>query len=196
MRLILARHGQSLANVDPMHADNDQAPLTEIGRQQADHLGRWLKENEPDIDHIMCSPFTRAHETANIANKYLNLPLEVNPDLGELNMEIIGTLPRREHPFQRDSVIHHEQYAAYYGAYEAKVQRALNMICVDINRPKPILIVSHGGTTSTLLRLILERPDIRFNLNNTSLTVVSWKRGHWYIETLNGIAHLPKELVT
>ncbi len=77
-RLWLVRHGQSAGNVarDQAHAaglerialtmrDVD-VPLSELGQQQADALGRWFAEGSgngrPEV--ILCSPYARARETA------------------------------------------------------------------------------------------------------------------------------------
>src|SRR5436190_97717 len=77
-RLWLVRHGQSAGNVarDAAHAagldriaiagrDVD-VPLSPLGEQQADALGRWFAagrgNGRPEV--ILCSPYLRARETA------------------------------------------------------------------------------------------------------------------------------------
>ena len=77
-RLWLVRHGQSAGNVarDRAHAlgqdriavdgrDVD-VPLSPLGVQQAEALGRWFGDGKADgrPDVILCSPYARAQETA------------------------------------------------------------------------------------------------------------------------------------
>ncbi|MGZ8310921.1 MAG: histidine phosphatase family protein [Allosphingosinicella sp.] len=77
-QLWLIRHGQSAGNVArdeavaarkpliDLHVRDVDVPLSPLGHQQADALGRWfaaLPEAErPEV--VMCSPYVRARETA------------------------------------------------------------------------------------------------------------------------------------
>jgi broad specificity phosphatase PhoE len=194
MRLILARHGQSFGNIDPS-AWPDPV-LTPLGEQQADRLGRWLQTNRPEIDLILCSPLKRARMTAEIVNQYLNLPLQVNDDLAEINQFDLPLLPRRTNPFEPGSIHYPPETNGYYEAYCTQVKRALAYITADLVRPKPLLVVSHGGTSATILRLILERHDIFFWTRNTGMHFLQWDDGRWSIEGLNFTSHLPPELIS
>jgi 2,3-bisphosphoglycerate-dependent phosphoglycerate mutase len=85
--LWLLRHGQSLGNVandrarrqavDRLDiADRDMdVPLSELGRHQAAAFGRWLRtlpsEDRPDV--VVCSPYVRAVETAELALAHANV---------------------------------------------------------------------------------------------------------------------------
>ncbi len=193
MRLILARHGQALSNIDPNYPGLD-SPLTPLGEQQADRLGHWLKEREPEIDHILFSPLQRAARTAEIINQHLNRPMIANDDLREI--ERVAPLPSRRDPFKADTTYVPDSNDGYYDQYRAQVQRALGVIGADLNRPKPLLVVSHGGTASTLLRLIFERHDFRFWTYNTGLHVLAWSEGIWRVECLNGVLHLPADMLS
>src|SRR3954454_7366212 len=76
----LVRHGQSAGNVardaaeaaglpliDILTRDVD-TPLSDLGREQAHALGHWFgalpDPLRPTV--VLCSPYVRAHETANI----------------------------------------------------------------------------------------------------------------------------------
>lgn len=77
-RLWLVRHGQSAGNVArdlahesgqsriPLEMRDVDIPLSQLGEQQADALGRWFARGEgngrPDV--ILCSPYKRARDTA------------------------------------------------------------------------------------------------------------------------------------
>jgi uncharacterized phosphatase len=195
MRLILARHGQAVSNVDPTYVGHD-APLTEIGVRQAHLLGEWLKTHAPEIDRIVCSPLQRAHNTAKIVNEYLRLPLTVHDDLEEMREFVANSLPQREHPLQPESEFRTPDYLPYYEGYREQVARALAYLTADVHRAEPTLVVSHGGTMATLMRLIMERHDLRIHTNNTAMIDVSWSEGKWYLWGLNMIRHLPDDLIT
>jgi probable phosphoglycerate mutase len=196
MRLILARHGQSFGNVDPAaHAGRD-APLTPLGEKQADQLGQWLKESEPDIDAVLYSPLRRARQTAEIANAYLQLPLSVDERLAEIERYDLPLLPRRMHPLQPETAHADPAGDGYYDLYKDRVKAALTDLLADLMRPKPILVVSHGGTSATILRLIVERHDIYFLTNNTGLHVLEWSDGRWRIHGLNQLRHLTPDLIS
>jgi broad specificity phosphatase PhoE len=194
MRLILARHGQSFGNIDP-GAWPDPA-LTPLGEQQADRLGCWLQANQPDIDLILCSPLRRARMTAEIINQFLNLPIQIDDDLTEISRFDLPLLARRTDPFDPASVHYPPESDGFYEAFCAQVRRALGRITADLARPKPLLVVSHGGTSATILRLILERHDIFFWTRNTGLHFLQWDDGRWGIDGLNITSHLPPELIS
>jgi len=84
MRLLLVRHGQSLANIDArMQGDDD--PLTEIGRAQAEAVGLHLRERG-DVTHLYASPLARARETALIISKHIEVEPVFEPGLAEINV--------------------------------------------------------------------------------------------------------------
>ncbi|MEJ2886674.1 histidine phosphatase family protein [Actinomycetospora aeridis] len=91
LRLVLARHGQTPSNVDHLlDAVVPGPPLTDLGRAQAEALGRELAEGvEGTITGLYHSEALRARETATIVAGHLGLePVEVpgvyEAQLGEL----------------------------------------------------------------------------------------------------------------
>ena len=93
----IVRHGQSAGNVardaaeaaglpliDIMTRDMD-TPLSDLGREQARALGRWFREmgEEQRPTVVLCSPYVRARETAELVLEAAGLPrdrLTFNPD--------------------------------------------------------------------------------------------------------------------
>jgi len=79
------RHGQSEFNVRFAATGRDpgieDAPLTELGKRQADAAGRRLKG--AGFARIMVSPYTRALQTAHIINDHLGLPIAVEQTIRE-----------------------------------------------------------------------------------------------------------------
>lgn len=83
--MILLRHGESRFNlafgrtrIDPGIPD---APLTETGQAQA--LAAAAELSELGLTRILCSPYTRALQTASIVAGILELPISVLALVGE-----------------------------------------------------------------------------------------------------------------
>lgn len=72
--LYFCRHGESEANVAGVWSGQLETPLTANGRKQAKAAGQAAKDIK--IDHIMCSPLSRAHDTAKIIAGEIGFPLD------------------------------------------------------------------------------------------------------------------------
>jgi phosphohistidine phosphatase len=62
LHLYLIRHADAVSREDPNFADDDR-PLTELGKRQAEALGRALAGHGIKFSAILCSPLPRAQET-------------------------------------------------------------------------------------------------------------------------------------
>lgn len=85
--MFFMRHGQSEFNVrinrtgrDP---DMPDAPLTEMGQQQ---VRRAAERFEEKIDLIVASPYTRALQTASLVADVHNVPMIIDPVVGEYRL--------------------------------------------------------------------------------------------------------------
>src|ERR1700679_3079279 len=76
-RILLVRHGQSLANSGERTSDPDTNPLTELGRSQARSFVDRL-DCKPTL--FIVSPFLRAQQTAApLRQKFPDVPVEEWP---------------------------------------------------------------------------------------------------------------------
>ncbi len=78
--IYFVRHGQTLMNTKHVHQGPEE-PLTELGKKQAAAVALILKKK--NIDVIITSPFVRAHETASIIARELDLPLSITESVKE-----------------------------------------------------------------------------------------------------------------
>lgn len=77
MRLILVRHGESEWNKIGRYQGQEDAPLSELGQQQAQALAQRLKREKLDV--IYASPLQRANNTARaIAEFHPEVPLSTS----------------------------------------------------------------------------------------------------------------------
>lgn len=84
MRLILVRHGESEWNKIGRYQGQIDAPLSDLGRQQASALANRLKREK--LDAIYISPLQRAGDTGRaIAEFHPDVPLTVDPALLEIH---------------------------------------------------------------------------------------------------------------
>lgn len=69
-QLLLLRHGKSDWNVD---VDDFERPLKKRGKQAAQRMGVWLRQQELVLDYILSSPAARALNTAEKLSKAMGL---------------------------------------------------------------------------------------------------------------------------
>src|SRR2546426_7097338 len=84
MRLLLARHGESVWNAEKRFQGHTDIELSARGRAQAEALGRALRGYRVTAAYV--SPFHRARETAEIALRESGVPLTVIEELRELSL--------------------------------------------------------------------------------------------------------------
>ena len=82
-RLILVRHGQSLANANNLFAGHSDFDLSEFGHKQAACAASYLAQHET-IDHIYASDLLRAYHTATPIGEALGLPVIKDTGLREI----------------------------------------------------------------------------------------------------------------
>ncbi|MGD2065302.1 MAG: histidine phosphatase family protein, partial [Dehalococcoidia bacterium] len=73
--LILARHGQTLWNVNKIYRSRSDICLDELGIKQAELLGKYLSNY--GLKAIYSSPLKRALDTANSVAKYQKIDVQI-----------------------------------------------------------------------------------------------------------------------
>ena len=84
MRLLLARHGESLWNAERRFQGATDIALSDRGRAQAEALARGLRGYRVRAAYV--SPYRRAVETAELALRGTGLPLVIDEELRELSL--------------------------------------------------------------------------------------------------------------
>lgn len=84
-RIIMVRHGQSIANLEGRFAGYSNFNLTELGYSQAELAARYLHDNMCEkVDKIYSSDLLRAHNTAVPFSKLYSLPINDTEALREI----------------------------------------------------------------------------------------------------------------
>jgi broad specificity phosphatase PhoE len=199
MKIYLVRHAQAMWQLDA--GESLDSSLTTLGHEQAKRLGEWLscqqkqdEEGAVRIASLCASPLKRALETANYAAAGLRMPLLIRPELREAEFHVADHLPRRETPLQEFPPY---ECSEIYKAFQSQAQAALEWLVEQAGSvPGAVLAITHGGLIKTMLRLMLDSDSVCFQLYNTGINLVEWKRGRWHLVHLNRWDHLPPELRT
>ena len=91
-RIIMVRHGYSLANEQHVFAGIYDTPLTEIGHEQARSVAEYLRKNEK-IDKIYTSDFSRVYHTVLPTAEAFGLTPIKDTGLREINGGLWECLP-------------------------------------------------------------------------------------------------------
>ena len=138
--LYFCRHGLSEGNKAGVFSGHTDTPLTAQGREQARLAGQHAKSLQ--IDHIIASPLSRAHDTARIIANQIGYP-EDKIELNSLIMErdfgsLEGTTWSPD--FNVDGIADVETHESL----KKRVQLAYDYI--QSLPAHNVLVVSHGAT--------------------------------------------------
>jgi broad specificity phosphatase PhoE len=207
VRLLLARHGQSLWNGERRFQGSTDVELSDLGRAQARALGHALTGVRLVAAYV--SPMRRARETAEIALREAPSPsnghgVAIVP-VEELRELCLGDWEgcTVEEVRARDG----DPYRAWVRApldcppprgeplpdVSLRVRRAVDTIAAAHDEDGDVLVVAHGGVISVYACWLLGcsfNQLWRLRVDNASLTVVKPPR----LVSLNDTAHLPGAL--
>jgi probable phosphoglycerate mutase len=165
-RLILIRHGESVANLEGRFTENSEEPLTELGIEQARSTAAVLAQRFAPVS-LYASPFRRAFDTALEIGRVFGLDPLVEAELREQDFGVYRGRP----------------YADFYGQYPAgSVERwdhlpeggeRLREVAVRCHavlervarrhRGEQVLVVCHGGVMAAVRGQVgddFERPPV------------------------------------
>lgn len=143
MKLYVARHGQTQANVEHLFNGRNQRDLTDIGIEQAKELSNKIKEL--DINYIYCSPLKRTIHTAEILNinnlKIIQDDRLIERDYKELTLKPVSLVPDRTKWYDKEI-----QELDEVECFKSIISRVTNFIDEIKNNYKNenILVVTHG----------------------------------------------------
>lgn len=199
--LIIVRHGQSIADIEERHEGRADFSLTVLGRNQAEKLAYWLKENLI-FDYIISSPLKRASETSEIISSICCKDVNYDARLMEWNNGVLAGLLRVEakekYPipnggrkyFQR--ILKGESEINFGSRAEEFIAELIDKYESDEEYIK-ILIVSHGGMINMMIQSLLSLPiknNISFSSGDTAVHMLRAIGDKRIIVSLNGREHL------
>lgn len=202
MKLLLIRHGQSVANSEGRLQGQLDSPLTDRGREQARALARRLVREGWSVSAIHTSDLGRAAETAEILGAALQAPLFLDERLREYDIGMLTGLVQSEiehlypgiwHALHRSPVWPAMPGEEGNDAFCRRIVSALDDIRSTHDQEQVVAVVSHGRTLGMILAHLLEiDPDRRmpFRFGNTSFSVVELHPHRNLLTCLNDLCHL------
>jgi broad specificity phosphatase PhoE len=149
----ILRHGETDWNLEGRVQGRTDIPLNDTGREQARRAAQMLADIS--ITTICTSPLDRASETATIIQEATGSHLNIIPDLQEVDCgENEGK--KKDHWYSGKDTDWLDGISTPIGG-ESFVDFRERILCgvgVALDRPGPVLIVSHGQVIWALIRSI------------------------------------------
>lgn len=190
--LFIFRHGETNWNRDRLFQGHTDIPLNENGKYQASQLAPRLAKCSPEI--ILSSDLVRAHETANIVNRSLQVPIVTAPQLRECFLGLVEGLHRDKvietlgtATMEKWSSVHPDDNHFGFQGGETKQEHLHRMqsYLIDFlssNRSlKRVAVSTHGGSLRLLVHSARGAPENPVPIANCALYQISLCRtcGSW-----------------
>jgi probable phosphoglycerate mutase len=205
--LILIRHGQSHANVNPVVAGmRGDRGLTDAGRRQAELLRDRLRAERTTADVLYASTLPRAQETAGYVAEAMKLPITDDDDLQELRVGDADGMSNDDwsakwpglreslsaNPFQ-EFAPGGESWATFLSRVGSALTRLINQ-----HPDQRVVAVTHGGVINASFAVAFglgpTAPQVRINPENTSINQWNYHpepgQPRWTLQSFNDAAHL------
>lgn len=181
MQLLLIRHGESVANSQRILQGHLDSPLNDTGREQARKLADALADEH--LAQVFASDLSRARETAEILCARLATPLQLDPDLREVDIGCFTGLTWSEiaarYPAEYARLLASRMDwslvpgAEGNAAAMARLERFLAKLHAQFADSR-VAIVAHGAILRRLIRklLALEPGMLDFELSNASCSEI------------------------
>ncbi len=201
-RLVLVRHGETIANREYRYIGARDDPLSEYGQAQALQLAEALAALP--VAAVYSSPLQRAYNTALPIAARHGLEVQTLDDLRESNFgtweglshaEVVARSPedaQQLHTWEQNASV-----APPGGeSFEAMQERVCAVVerLVQAHPDQTIVLVSHVGPIKVLLCAALGAPfssALRIFLDPATISVVDWRQaGYAIVRLVNSHAHL------
>ena len=201
--VLLVRHGQTESNTNGFYMGQSDEDLTKVGYGQARHLSSRLAGLP--IASIYTSPLRRTYATAvilaephKLEPRVLDKLIEI--DLGDWQGLHMDEINRRWPEFWQQWRIDPSGVVIPNGESLPEVsQRAIPAFhrIVETNQGKQVIIVTHEVIVKVIVANVLSAPNSiyrRFEINNTSLTMIHYLDNKSCLIGLNDVSHLRSAL--
>jgi len=166
LRLLLARHGLTVANQQHRYIGVSDPPLSDEGLAQAEALAVRLAWE--GLTALYSSPLRRALQTAEVIARACGLKAQVEPDLREMDFgcwegltraEIVERYPEQMRAWKMDPTAEPAPHGGESLAQMARrAKAAYDRILARHGDGETVLIVAHGGVLQALLCQALDSP--------------------------------------
>lgn len=199
MRLIVARHGETLYNAQGRFSGQLDMPLSARGEQQAEVLGQRLALEKLDV--VVASDLQRARSTAQAIARHHGLPVKEDLDLrevafgaweGETYAEVVARDPAWVARWESNPIVTAPPGGETVAQLHQRVTRALERWRGRYPQSTMLWMV-HGGVIEVLLCHLLGIDLLRryeFRHDNAALSEIAFRHEEAVIIRLNDTRHL------
>ncbi len=197
-RLILARHGETLWNVEKVFRGRADVSLDELGIKQAELLGKYLSDWRLEV--IYSSPVTRALDTANIIARYQKVAVRIAEGLTDFDFGEWQSLPEQEVRRRYPDLLNewhsnpHKVRMPGGESLEDVRERAIEVVNDVLSKYQgSVALVSHRVVIKVLICYLLGLDDSHFrNINQDvgGISVFDYVGGRFILIRHNDTSHL------
>ena len=196
-QVFLVRHGETTWNLAGKLQGHLESRLTATGIAQAQALAEHL-QHQP-FAAVYSSDLKRAYQTAQyIVNKNQHTIIK-KPSLRERNLGIFQGLTRELLCARFPEAFQAYQTQPQFIIPQGESLQGFHQRCITCleeiaacHLGQSILIVSHGGVLTALLKHTLSIPLVtprRFDIANTSVNIFSYTQTHWTLRVWGSLTH-------
>ena len=202
-RIFVVRHGRTAWNSQKRYQGQQDIPLDDVGRRQADALARRLSR-EP-MTAVYSSDLERAMQTAQTIAKVHQIEPRPVASLRELafgefegktSEELERDLPVELESWRRNSMKTRPPGGETMLELDARV-RSWFSATIGEHEDEAVAIVAHGGPVRRLVALLLNLSldsYWRIRVDNAALTVFESGTSGYVMTALNDVCHLEEHL--
>ncbi len=197
-KLILARHGETVWNVEKIYRGRTDVNLDEVGIKQAELLGKYLSNWK--LEAIYSSPIKRALDTANIVARYQKIGVHVAEGLIDFDYGEWQSLPEQEVQRLYPALLNewhnnpHKVKMPGGESLEDVRRRAIEVVNDVLSKYQgSIVLVSHRVVIKVLICSLLGLDNSHFwNINQDvgGITVFNYVDGRFILTKHNDTSYL------
>lgn len=202
MRIVLTRHGHVDGIDPPRFRGRSELPLSDLGRRQASAIaGRLTDQERPRI--IYCSPLGRCMRTAEAIAAATGAPVEVAPDLidldygewqGRTHAEIGETEPDGLSAWYRTP--HLARFPQGESLQDVMLRTSdLLRRLLTAHSEDTVVLVGHASVNRVLLLQLLDMPLSgywRLTQEPCTFNLIEWAARRVRVLTVNDVSHLDR----
>lgn len=208
LKLYIVRHGQTTWNSEHRLQGRQNSDLTPLGQEQAEALGKYLKESGIKIDHYLSSPQQRAYDTAKLIAGHEEIT--VREGLSEIAFgtwegrrleEVKKEYPEEFYNFFNEAHKYDSKVndGESFEEVEKRVRKELDYL-TSTYKDGTVLVVSHGITVKILFCILNNHSLEDFWKSevfaNSSLSLVEYENGKFDIKYISNTEFLSDDLKT
>jgi broad specificity phosphatase PhoE len=196
--LILARHGETVWNVEKIYRGRADVNLDEVGIKQADLLGKYLSSWK--LEAIYSSPVKRATDTANIIARYQKIGVKIAEGLVDFDYGEWQSLPEQEVKKLYPALLnewHNNPHKVRMPAGESLEdvrRRAIKVVNDVLSKYQgSVVLISHRVVNKVLICSLLGLDNSHFwNISQDvgGITIFNYIDGRFVLTRHNDTSHL------